>query len=403
MCKPDDTRKYTHDIVRPSDVELTKLLENHSKWIILHKKNKPCTPIVWANYDLSGVNFDDYDLRYANFNKANLDGATFKGATIRHADFTESVLDDVSFDNSDLAFCKFKSAKMRSTSFRQANLFRTDFVKINESENIQNTLTDLRYADFTEADMRDSQIDDVPYVIFSQFAGANLKGTMLPQNLNWTEYLPSVRLAANEARKLFAPLILLSIYLLWTVFEGKPSSHKIPLIQIEVDLSNTLIILSILITIISSYYRYYLDRLWDMISKLPDVFPDGATIIKHPDPWFIIEYTKLFLYHFRTNKALTDIVYSLSAGLLSYVIPIIALSASWFKFMQISKSLIGVSLIIFSTVFCITDTIIRLTNSYRSLCRIEGSRIISTPYGVWAAVYFILAIFVAHSFYVLSI
>jgi uncharacterized protein YjbI with pentapeptide repeats len=204
--------------MKPEDDKLTKMLNEHSAWVLslgktgrladcdswnldtanLEMANLPFAKFHFASLkdaNLSGVNFrqaellkiklinanlDGADLEGANLSKgdlsfskctganftdANLEGANFSGANLQKANFTRAILRGASFKGADLSFAEmvdtnieganFKRAKIEAANFGGANLDKANFEETNfKVYNLEKYLP--------ENESKDTRISDPP-------------------------------------------------------------------------------------------------------------------------------------------------------------------------------------------------------------------------------------------------
>jgi uncharacterized protein YjbI with pentapeptide repeats len=191
--------------MKPNGDELTKMLNDHSAWVLslgktgrladceswnldtanLEMANLPFAKFHFVslkNANLSGVNFRQAELLKINLINANLDGADFEGANLSKGDlsfskctganFTDANLESANFDGANLHKANFTRAILRGANFKGANLSFAEMVDANiEGANFKGAIIEA-----------------------ANFGGANLdKANFEESNLkvyNLEEYLP---------------------------------------------------------------------------------------------------------------------------------------------------------------------------------------------------------------------
>jgi len=166
--------------MKPDGDKLTKMLNDHSAWVLslgktgrladceswnldtanLEMANLPFAKFHFAslkNANLSGVNFRQAELLKiklinanldgadfeganlskgdlsfskctgANFTDANLEGANFSGANLHKANFARAILRGANFNGADLSFAEMVDANIEGTNFRQAKIEAANF------------------------------------------------------------------------------------------------------------------------------------------------------------------------------------------------------------------------------------------------------------------------------------
>ena len=86
--------------------------------------------------DLEGANLSKGDLSFskctgANFTDANLEGANFSGANLQKANFTRAILRGANFKGADLSFAEMVDANIEGTNFKRAKIEAANFGGVN--------------------------------------------------------------------------------------------------------------------------------------------------------------------------------------------------------------------------------------------------------------------------------
>ncbi len=273
-----------------------------------------------------------------------------KGAILSGANLNKSTIGWADFDGADLMETDFRKAEFKEADFNGANLLKA---MLQDS--------DLQWANFSGS----------KNLTFDQLGGAILTHTTIGADMGWGDYLPSVRLASSQARKLFAPMVAICVYLLMGVLFGKADrNYTIPLIQWEEDLDRLLSIGAIALAVITTYLMYYLNTLWNMISKLPAIFPHGTPVYEHPDPWFIINYCRLHLYQLRRRSGKTSLLFAVAAGLIVYVLPFSVLLILSIKTINLQKPSLTLCAVI-SCLWAFSWAVWGAASSIRTLRRLK--------------------------------
>jgi len=206
--------------MKPNGDKLTKMLNEHSAWVLslgktgrladceswnldtanLEMANLPFAKFHFAslrNANLSGVNFrqaelfkinlinanlDGADLEGANLSKgdlsfskctganftdANLEGANFNGANLHKANFTRAILRGANFNGANLSFAEMVDANIEGANFRRAKIEAANFSGANlDKANFEQTnLSVYNLAEYSpESDFKDTGISEpLPY------------------------------------------------------------------------------------------------------------------------------------------------------------------------------------------------------------------------------------------------
>jgi hypothetical protein len=135
--------------------DVKQALDLHKKWL-LHEAGgqQLCLP----NADLRGVDLTNADLRCANLRYTNLQGANLQNVNLQCADLT----------GANLRAANLSDADLRNARFCKANLINAKLLR-----------TNLMFTDFTDADMRGT---DLRLLISTQFIkGVDLQVINMPK------------------------------------------------------------------------------------------------------------------------------------------------------------------------------------------------------------------------------
>ena len=186
--------------MKPNGDKLTKMLNEHSAWVLslgktgrladceswnldtanLEMANLPFAKFHFAslrNANLSGVNFRQAELFKINLINANLDGADFEGANLSKSDlsfskctganFTDANLEGANFNGANLSFAEMVDANIEGANFRRAKIEAANFSGANlDKANFEQTnLSVYNLAEYSpESDFKDTGISEpLPY------------------------------------------------------------------------------------------------------------------------------------------------------------------------------------------------------------------------------------------------
>jgi len=88
------------------------------------------------------------------------------------------------------------------------------------------------------------------------------------------------------------------------------------------------------------YFLFNLQNVWNLLARLPAVFPDGIPLERKSSPWLLTDLVSFYFRHLRAN--LTPLSYAqriLSVLLAWYLVPV-TLLAFWFRYLP-ARDLIG--------------------------------------------------------------
>ncbi|MGC1686845.1 MAG: pentapeptide repeat-containing protein [Candidatus Acidiferrales bacterium] len=240
------------------DDELDELLELHQEWV----ESKGASG---SRLELTRADFEAADLTGVNLQGAILNGANFNGAELLLAD-------------------------LRGASLVQANLQETN----------------LLGADLRGANLEGASLVGAAGLHTNQLAGAGLLWTILPAAISEFE---GQQMAQARSRQCFRLLIatIVACALSWLrilTTRDVQFLNDAPLLRILpssgiLPISSFYMLMPIALFGLFVYLQISLQRLWERLSELPAVFPDGRTLDR-TGPWLLMT---LFHSRFRNWRA----------------------------------------------------------------------------------------------------
>lgn len=243
--------------------ELNAILAAHEDWLVsegIQGARADLRRGLLRGLDLSGVDLRKAWLRGATLSEVNLSGARMAGADLTGCDLTDANL---------------TGAALRGADLRDADLAGTA----------------LRDADLQDADLR-----DVKGLTGGQFGGSDVAGAKLPDAIVKFEGLTNVQETSKGAQGLFTSIMLLSGYTWLTVIATRdnqlfnraaPTSSRLPILGTEIPLAQLYTVMPLLLLGFYVYFLLYLQRLWEELTDLPAVFPDGRPLDRKAYPWLL--------------------------------------------------------------------------------------------------------------------
>lgn len=296
-----------------------------------------------ANFDgisLDGVNLSQADLSKtslvgANFIKGNFENANLSGATSEQGifnncemenanlrkikgtltDFLHSKAKNANFQYAELAGANFEDAKLMGSHFEGANLNHVNFLRANLSnahftgEIPQETYTGKPYKKNTTTKFLphfSKEKGELPVNVEAALAGAHfgiaiLDGAKLPPHLNdFKDLLKNVEEASRNARLPFMwmlGLCLFELLIVATITDAQILFQSfgllLPVFRLNIPVTSFFIIAPLGTAIVFVWFHIYLNHVWELVAKLPAVFPDGTSLRLKLHPWifnFLIEF-----------------------------------------------------------------------------------------------------------------
>ena len=152
----------------------------------------------------------------------------------------------------------------------------------------------LNNTSFREANLQDADLTGATSLLANQFAGANLSRAKLPEEIVKFEGLSQVKEISQRAQKLFLSILLGCVYCWLTIATTtdlelitNSGSSPLPIIQTKIPIATFYWAAPLILLSLYFWFHLYLQRLWEDLSELPAVFPDGRTLDKKVHPWLI--------------------------------------------------------------------------------------------------------------------
>lgn len=216
------------------DSALDQLLSDHQRWI---------------------------DSKGAEGQRLDLSGRTLAGIDLRGRRLDAAILEDVRFDGIYLSGASL-------------------------------TNTCLRGAMFTECDLRDVELAGARGLLPSIFAGCDLSGARLPDDITFEGALKLVEDAARNAGAVFLLSLAACLYCLLTVGTTtdrnlivNTASTPLPIVDTLVPIAAFYWLAPVLLLFTLVWMHAYLQRIWAVMCTLPNVFPDGLMLLDRVYQW----------------------------------------------------------------------------------------------------------------------
>lgn len=247
----------------PTPEQLRTLLQTHSAWV--RSGGREGSAADFGAWDLGRA-----DLRGASLRRADLHGVNLADARLRGADLTRADLRDAELSGANLASSDLSRADLRGANIRRAV---------------------LRDSILTDADLSDTR-----GLLPGQLGGANAAGAKLPEEIAKFDGLANVAEASKATQSLFTTIALVCAYTWLTIASttdaqllnnAAPPSSRMPILGIDIPLVRFYMVAPLLLLCLYIYFQLGLQRLWEELSELPAVFPDGRALDKKAYPWLL--------------------------------------------------------------------------------------------------------------------
>ena len=276
--EPQPDEEERRPLREVSEDELKEILEAHGKW--LESGGKEGRRAELRATDLSGV-----DLRNANLSRADLQEADLSKAALDEANLSEATVFDANLTKAALHTADLTGADLRGANLQEARLIQT---KLRETQ------------------LQGAKLATAVGLLSSQFAGSDVSGATLPQDIAKFEGLRFVEETSRITRPMFIGMLAGCVYSWLTIATTEDArlltnsaSSPLPIIQTEIPIAGFYWAASLILLTLYVYLHLYLQRLWVGLADLPAIFPDGKTLGEKAYPWLL---NGLVRAHFRRLK-----------------------------------------------------------------------------------------------------
>jgi uncharacterized protein YjbI with pentapeptide repeats len=249
---------------------------------------------------LSGANLSEANLSGADLSEADLSGVDLRKADLSEARLSEAKLTEANLWGTDLSGADISGVDLSGANLSGANLSKTYLSKANLSG------ADLTGANIREARLRDADLSDTDGLQVQAIAQADTSNATLPDDVAQFDGLKTIEEATRGARKLLISLGLACAYAALAVSTVRPEASgeevlTLPFIEVNISPWGFHLAVPILLAVGFSYLHLQLQRVWEEISRLPAVFPDGKAIDQKIHPWLITGLVRAHFPYLREN------------------------------------------------------------------------------------------------------
>ena len=180
--------------------------------------------------------------------------------------------------------------------FRDRDLTDADLSEVNFGA------MDVTGTIFRQANLRDAQLTHVQGLLPSSLAGADLTRAELPPEQREFPALEHVAEVSRHARVNFLAVVASCVFCWLTIAQTADGSlianrgaMSLPVIDTNVPVTGFFLFAPAILLALYVYLQLYLQRMWDGLSRLPAIFPDGARLDQKPFPWLLSGLISLYL------------------------------------------------------------------------------------------------------------
>lgn len=234
-------------------------LERHRAWLDGGCSGEPPS--------LAGISLQNADLRGVRLTGADLRGASFAGADLAGADL----------EGADLEGANLRGALLKGANLRRCRLTGSH-------------LRDVR--GLAAATLRDADLQGATGLTGTEFAGADLAGTRLPETLSFQPRLDYIAQTSQNARPAFLSIMLSCVFIILTVFSTPDSAllanaslAVLPDLATNIPAASFFWVAPVLLLGLYVYMHLQMHGIGETLADLPAVFPDGTPLEKRAYPW----------------------------------------------------------------------------------------------------------------------
>lgn len=198
----------------------------------------------------------------------------------------------------------------RSADFKKAVFEETvSFQGANFGEGAQfSGVAFEKEADFSDAKLQEADFSNTD-LSRADLSGADLTGAELPDDATQSEALVRVGEASQYARSLFFILLTACLYS-WLAIGttsdpdlfSNTATTPLPFIGATISIVGFYWVAPLALFVLYVYFHLQLQRLWEEVSRLPALFPDGQPLDKKTDPWLLLGLTRTHATHLNEDR-----------------------------------------------------------------------------------------------------
>ena len=243
--------------------------------------------------------------------RANLNDRAFVGADggvfdLRGVDLSKVYLRNARFEHADLSFARLWEAQLVGAQFGEGVILESvDFRKC-ELNDVNFGQADVRNAMFHGACLDDANLESAQRLLPKQLFGTNLTRTRLAEGYKFSG-IEQVNKLTALGRQSFFLMLAVSVFILFSIatthdaelIAGR-SAKALPVVNIDLPIAGFVVVAPVIVLALYLYLTLYLVSLFEEISTLPAVFPDGRGLDQHVEPWLMTSL--VYRYDLILNK-----------------------------------------------------------------------------------------------------
>jgi uncharacterized protein YjbI with pentapeptide repeats len=203
----------------------------------------------------------------------------------------------------DLSEADLRDANLSGANLCNANFWRANLGQANLSK------ADLRGAILREANLQGADLTDVTGLLPGQLAGADVANARLPTESRIFAALDNVKEISDSAQKVFLAMLAGCVYCWLTLATTSDvrlltnsASSPLPITQTPIPILYFFWVAPMLLFCVYGYLLLYLQRLWDGLTELPAVFPDGRTLHQRASSWLLNGLVSIHMFQLKNRR-----------------------------------------------------------------------------------------------------
>jgi uncharacterized protein YjbI with pentapeptide repeats len=347
-----------------SDESLQAILDRHREWLqaypgrpqpYLDERERAYLAAVdprrasLAGANLSGVNLIGANVAGAALASADFGpsaeaaggrGANLERANLRGADFRGARLERTSLRWADLQGADLRDANLQGADLKGANFAGADLCRARFDDNASPGTGDLAEAAFFNADLTEATLGKTTGLAVSALAGSVLTDAKLPDTVKKFDGLERVAEISKSATVAFIGMLAACGYSWLTIATTSDprlitnsSTSPLPIAGTDVPIVGFYWAAPLVVLGAYLYVHLYLQRLWQALSKLPAVFPDGLALDEKAYPWLLTGLVRAHFVRLRDDRSFASRVENLLTVLIAWWIVPATLAAFWIRYL----------------------------------------------------------------------
>lgn len=149
-------------------------------------------------------------------------------------------------------------------------------------------------------DLRNADLREAGSLTASDVADSDLTGAKLPEAISGFDKIDEIAAISGIARPLFLFLMVSTVFVLMTVLSTpdaalftNATSAVLPNLSTNIPAASLFWVAPIILLFLYVYVHFYISRIWQVLSELPAVYPDGTPVEEKAHPWLFVRLVRL--------------------------------------------------------------------------------------------------------------